>query len=415
MIYVPIFATSLCSLVLSLISLKWHVRHRNIPAIYLIMWIILGSLCLFITSIPFGGPDVFEYWDGQGLCDVTTRIHAAAGMGVTTSIIGTSRTLALIMSSSSASLLPTRAQRRRDFWLYTTLSVFVPLLFIVFYFIAQSYRYLLTLHSGCMMILSSTWVSILIYDMWLPIFMFVASIYAMTATVRYFKRRREIREMLQYSQSNLNKARFIRMLIFNLTTVVVGLPFSLYVFIYNVTYGDFVAYHWSEVHSKANWSYIPRVQIQGSPVDYLLYPLLSGLLFLHFGFGSDAVGVYREWLAAIGMRRVFPKWKLFATDMGTDTSATIGSAAKSSVLSKQDAQIELFDILEEARGEKPGAYNYVRNEVVVTSGSSGDVNDGRRASQSMSSLNDLEVASNRISDSNHGGGVRVEYEFIVQR
>lgn len=179
MIYAPLFATSLIALFMCITPIFWHWGQRNTPALFLIGWTVIGDLCVFMNSIPFGSADITTYWDGRVFCDITSRLHLMASIGCLGSITSISRSLARIMSGKTT-IAPTDSEKRIELCAKLFYSVFLPVLELAIYYIFQARRYFILQYTGCSPGPDYSYVNLLGYMIWCPILMIIASYYSGT-------------------------------------------------------------------------------------------------------------------------------------------------------------------------------------------------------------------------------------------
>ncbi|KAK9247153.1 pheromone A receptor-domain-containing protein [Lipomyces tetrasporus] len=319
MINVPLFVCGVLSLILSASPFFWNFRQRNLSATIFVIYVIIANITIIIQASLYGGPDVYEYWEGKVLCDIIGRLPYVCGTGIICSLASMARTLARILSKK-VTLSVSVAQRRRELIVELLLCVGFPLLNLATFYVYQPFRYILLQHSGCIIIFDDSWASFWLNTFWQPFFPIVSAIYSAITIYRYFQRRRQFREVLRSSQSGLTVARFARLLFFCITVMFVELPLAIVTLVTNVKPGIH-AFNFSNTH--ANWNTIPRVVASGTRKDFYYFTIVSVLLFVYFGFGVDARNMYRDWLVALGFRKLFPNSKWLAKhDAYSDTTGS---------------------------------------------------------------------------------------------
>lgn len=125
------------------------------------------------------------------------------------------------------------------------------------------------------------------------------------------------------ANNDTTKSRFMRLYVICVVWIIGYIPVECYVFYSNLNSLDLKPYSWSNVHNPENWKEIVMVP-SGGKIMYDRWIWLSGglLVFLFFGFGKDAVNMYRTGLLAIGMGKIFPALR---QDYGGSIAATISS------------------------------------------------------------------------------------------
>ncbi|KAK9447626.1 GPCR fungal pheromone mating factor, partial [Limtongia smithiae] len=276
--------------------LHWHLR--NAAVMCLTGWVLLGASAMTLNSIFFGGDDVYAYWDGNILCDITTRVLLTCGMGIPLSILALSRSLSNIITSTNVRM-PTAELRRHELVIELLISIALPLVFLVTYYVYQSHRYVLIQHTGCSFSVSYTWATLFMYLVWLPVIMVIACCYNIRTIYYCVRRQQEFRDLMRYGKSKLTILRFARLLLFCIVMIFTGVPIIMYISVYNFKLG-FRAFKWSEVHDPATWYTIPRVPKASYMFTFYLYPITGFLLFIFFGIGQDAMRMYKGLLNKLG-------------------------------------------------------------------------------------------------------------------
>ena len=117
--------------------------------------------------------------------------------------------------------------------------------------------------------------------------------------------RKNFSEVLNSSNSNQTKARFLRLFWISLVFIVVVFPVEVYVLYENslVASGH---YSWNEVHGPKWWD-IVLVPSAGTVLfDRWIQTGAGFALFFFFGLGQDARAMYRKWLLHLGFGRCLP-------------------------------------------------------------------------------------------------------------
>jgi pheromone a factor receptor len=91
----------------------------------------------------------------------------------------------------------------------------------------------------------------------------------------------------------------------SLCVIFMMLPVGIYTVLFTMQ-NELHPYHWSWVHS--NWDVVLRFPTNGAIAlwDRVCWVLSGYVVFIFFGLGRDARGMYRTWLVAAGFGRVFP-------------------------------------------------------------------------------------------------------------
>ena len=125
--------------------------------------------------------------------------------------------------------------------------------------------------------------------------------------IRLYRYRLTFRTILANSETN--KSRFMRLYIICIVWIVCYIPVECYTLYLNFN-GQHDSYSWSSTHDPENWAVIIMVPSGGKAMFARWLWLSCGfVVFVFFGFGRDAVNMYRTALLAIGLGRMFPSLK----------------------------------------------------------------------------------------------------------
>ena len=121
------------------------------------------------------------------------------------------------------------------------------------------------------------------------------------------------------------------------------IPAEAYIIAYNAqtqsqTRGDLRTYSWSKTHNPKTYNEIILVPSGGRVIYDTWIPLGVGIVvFVFFGFGRDAVSMYRSGLLAIGLGKVIPS---FNKDNRGSTTGTVSSfSSKARMLFKRKSDL----------------------------------------------------------------------------
>ena len=168
---------SIFSIALAIPPLILHGKNRNFPATSLIFWSILLNLFNIINSLIWPTDDVASWWDGAGLCDIEVKFMAAGYVGIPGSLACIFRSLAIVLDTDRATLVPSRGQRWRNQCMEILFCVAVPVTAMITHIIWQKSRYLLFAISGCVNNFDESWVSLVFAWIWPPVICLIAAYY----------------------------------------------------------------------------------------------------------------------------------------------------------------------------------------------------------------------------------------------
>lgn len=177
---------SFLSIALAIPPLILHGKNRNFPATSLIFWSILLNLFNIINSLIWPTDDVTSWWDGSGLCDIEVKFMAASYVGIPGSLACIFRSLAIVLDTDRATLVPSKGQRWRNQFMEIMFCIAVPVIAMITHIIWQKSRYLLFAISGCVNNFDESWVSLAFAWIWPPIICLIAAYYCCKYTPSIF-------------------------------------------------------------------------------------------------------------------------------------------------------------------------------------------------------------------------------------
>ncbi|KAF2218493.1 pheromone A receptor-domain-containing protein [Elsinoe ampelina] len=167
------------------------------------------------------------------------------------------------------------------------------------HFLVQPTRYAIVGIAGCTPSLSNTWPSACLIILPPALLALVNVYYALLILVRLRLHRRTFAPLL--SASSTTKARFVRLYLLALGFVLLVFPVTLYLLFQNWP-RDPSPFDWGKVHDYQAWKQIAMVPCFGYVgVDKWMQVVAGGLVFGLFGVGSEARGMYKGWLRAVGL------------------------------------------------------------------------------------------------------------------
>ncbi|KAK5134852.1 hypothetical protein LTR08_006084 [Meristemomyces frigidus] len=306
----------------------WHFRNRNLGATLLVAWTIIMNLQSFVNALLWPADDVNTWYNGSGLCDVEVKLQVAWGVAGPAALGCVLRALANAMNTDRATLIKSKAQRRRDYALDLSWCIGFPLLQMLLHYIVQDRRYYVFGISGCVPSLSSSWLSILLVYIPPVIWTLVDGYFAILIITRLYRYRLTFASIL--ASSNTTKSRFLRLYVLCLVWLFAFIPTQAYVLYINLAMHR-TAYSWSETHDPTTWNQIIMVPSDGAVLFDRWIWLGSGIVvFIFFGLGKEAVTMYRSGLLAIGLGKVIPSLRpdYNSRNSETGTFSSFGSKAK---------------------------------------------------------------------------------------
>ena len=281
---------SFLALILQIPLLIWNVKQKNVPLLCLIGWYWVLNINTFLSTFVWSSPNVIEWFNGSGYCDMMVRIIAGGHVGVFCAVTAISRKLAIIMSDEGPKIELNSFQARM---IDLCICMVMPVILMIIIYIAQVHRYALYQYMGCTLFLTNTWVVIPCYIVWPMVLAMAATGYTWLALARYTRKRNDFKDLLHTTNSGVSSEKFKRLLIYTIVITIVMLPLTIYVAVSNLKIVDVhLAYSWSSAHDM--FGEILRIPEPGFVSDMYLYGALGILQFLCFGTGKELVDVYKQ-------------------------------------------------------------------------------------------------------------------------
>ncbi|SCV03421.1 LANO_0G04038g1_1 [Lachancea nothofagi CBS 11611] len=277
--------------------LAWHSKTRNTPAIILIVWLIIMDIKLIVDAAIWGGSDFAEKWAGYGWCDLMTKLQIGANVGLSCSVANIAYNLHTILRADTVLPEPNSWRKLR---VDLSVSLITPIVTMGLSYVVQIFRFGIFRYNGCQNLLSPSWPTVIVYTMWMFLWSLVGLIYAILLLYVFYRKRKDVKDILHCTNSGLNLARFARLLFFCVLIILVMFPFSFYSFVVELEQLS-GGYDFQAIHDRMTWNTIVRLD-PGKPLySVWLYILMSYLVFVVFGLGTDAIGMYAVCARNLGM------------------------------------------------------------------------------------------------------------------
>ena len=156
----------------------WHFRNRNVGATSLVTWTTILLLFNFVNAIIWPNDSFSTWYNGVIFCDIEVKIQIASEVARPASFACISRALAAVLDTDRATLIKTKAQRRRNYLIDLSWCLGFPLLQMLFHYIVQPRRYYIYGISGCAPAVGHSLVSLLLLGIGPFIWILVNSYYA---------------------------------------------------------------------------------------------------------------------------------------------------------------------------------------------------------------------------------------------
>jgi hypothetical protein len=170
-----------------------------------------------------------------------------------------------------------------------------PLLYLV-----QVRRYIIVENIGCSLLLSDSWLSLLLYYIWFAIWALIAAVYAILTIRLFFSRDDDLDNVFVTIEIGITKSYFIKILIFCIVVILGELPVSLYLVALRCKSVTVQPYSFAETH--AHFNVINFVRYQPSNfVDRWLWSGFAIVAFMTLGTSREPRMVYMHILDKLGL------------------------------------------------------------------------------------------------------------------
>ena len=318
---------AIISLILCAPPLTWHIRNRNLAASALVFWIMLENVFNFVNPLIWPTDRMDTWWHGYGLCDIEIKLTIASNIGFPASLLCVIRYLAMILDTKNTVLRSGGGYKSRQLLIEGAFCIGLPICMMLMHLVVQDTRYYIFAIAGCVPSYDDSWVSILLIHIWGPVLSLVAGGYAVLVIIRLVKYKRSFSDILSASSSSLTTSRFLRLFLMSLVLVLGALPLQLYGLVQNFSHYEFKSYSWGRVH--AHWEDIILIPTFGQVTsDHWVQVAVGFTVFVFFGMGKDATKLYRSWLLAVGLGKVWPSLRRGNESEKGSSARSFGSRAQ---------------------------------------------------------------------------------------
>ncbi|KAL4792369.1 a-pheromone receptor PreA [Aspergillus venezuelensis] len=318
---------SILSIVASVPPLALHWKNRNFAATSLICWFILLNVFNIANAFIWPTDDIDNWWDGAILCDIESKLLIASYVAVPGCLVCIFRSLAYILDTSRATLVPSRRQRWQNRILEYSFCVVIPFIAAVMHLIYQGNRYFIFAVSGCVTSLDQSWVSLVLGYIWPLVVCVVGSYYCALVLLRLRRYRNQFNQIIR-ANAGVSKSRFLRLFYLSFIMLLALIPMQSYAVYTQIQASlPWHPYSWSSVHGEA-WRTIVKVPTGGKVYFDRWIPVAAGYMcFIFFGCGRDASRVYCSVLRPLGLDFCFKSVQ--TTSSGSFPRDTSGSSGGS--------------------------------------------------------------------------------------
>ncbi|EED83216.1 hypothetical fungal pheromone GPCR, STE3-type [Postia placenta Mad-698-R] len=301
-----VIAFSFIGFVLVNIPLCWHLEAWNMGCVLYIFW--AGSQCLiqFVNAVIWKN-NVINW--APVWCDITSRWLIASSVGIPTASLLISKRIYHIANITTVQ--SSRADRRRMVLIDTSIGLGIPIVQVALYWFIQGHRFDIIEGFGCIFAIPNTILSSFLFYA-TPIYIgLVSAVYAALTIRAFYKRHKQIRELMS-ANSSLKFNRYFRLMVLAGIEICLTIPLGIWTLVSNAT--QVPIYQWEGL---ANLHYgfsavdqIPAIIEQSDPsilsqVAFNQWSVISCalLFFALFGVTGEAQKHYRVACESV-MRRL---------------------------------------------------------------------------------------------------------------
>lgn len=319
-------AISSLSLILLFPPLIFHVKKRNIPTICLLTFLCLESINSLIGASVWSGDDFYTKWDGKGYCDVFQKIKAGSSTGKIAAVAALSLDIYMILRAKNHKYLVRGSKVKIAVEL--SICLVPPAFCMVTNYIIQTSRFVIVRYVGCYGFYSGSILTLFLVSFWNLLWAVFAVVLVLLTLFTYSQRRRDVKDLLQCTDSGLNMRRFVRILIFIALVITILVPMVVYYFVRDAEFYH-GPYSWKFTNQYFNYA----IEFYSASPDITVSVWLNFgiciISFLLFGLGEDAIKMYK----AVIPQNVLDKYSanvvkeqvLVAPDTGLYESAGTGT------------------------------------------------------------------------------------------
>ncbi|KIM57935.1 hypothetical protein SCLCIDRAFT_129409 [Scleroderma citrinum Foug A] len=285
---------SFIGVILTSISLPWHLQSWNTGVCMYMIWTGFGCLILFINSIVW--KDNVTNW-APVWCDIASRYLIGGSVGIPASSLCITRRLYYITKLQSLS------QESKEKWreICTDISIGIgfPCVVMILQYVVQGHRFNIVEEVGCWPATVNTVASYFLVFMWPAVIGMITMVYSVLTFRQASIHRRKLKAMLQ-SSPDITTGHYCRLMAACTVEIAFTTPLGVYSIVINATYQMVPYISWENIHEDFSYvDQIPTVVLQSSPSTVLAlessrwsYVLCAFVLFVFFGWGRDAREAY---------------------------------------------------------------------------------------------------------------------------
>lgn len=270
-----------------------------------LIWTISCLFVLNITGVTYAslwhGKNFYSRYDGIIFCDIFSRVQAFASIGVMCGVTAVLRNLHELIRFQGPSLSRIPGKHAwKGYLVDLSICSAFPIIQNPLLYLVQARRYVIVENIGCSMLLSDSWLSLLLYYIWFAIWALIAAVYAILTMRLFFSRDDDLDNVFVIIEIGITKRYFIKILIFCIVVILGELPVSLYLFALRCKSVTVEPYSFAAIHSNFNVVNFVRYQ-PNSFIDRWLWSGFAFVAFMTLGTSREPRMVYMHVLDKLRM------------------------------------------------------------------------------------------------------------------
>ncbi|KUI65412.1 Pheromone a factor receptor [Cytospora mali] len=322
------------------VPMRLFYKNGELAGTTMVIAIAILNFYYFINTLMWPNDDIANWPKGYGWCDIqlaswvpVETLNAAAVCAILHNVFNQ-------VSVMRASGLSGNEKRRKH--LIQALIIFpIPVLQFILYYFIIAIRYNISGIIGCQAVFDGDWVFLVFYLLPCPVFAAIAAYFAALIWWRYRQIDATSRQAFWNSGNSSAQARNARtrqkLYFMTLTIIAPYFPLQMAFMYSNIHQGMpwSKPYNLSRLHSPGwanviDYSPSTRVPFTSMYVNYVA--VIEVIIFyLYFGRTKDAHDMYRKYLRALGLGKIFPKLneEWFPSERPPASLGSLWSRAKS--------------------------------------------------------------------------------------
>ena len=290
---IAIAVCSAISLVILIPPLIFHIRKRNIPTICLLTFLLLEAFNSVVCACIWSDENFYKKWDGKGYCDVFQKIKAGSSSGKVAAVAALSLDLYMILQAKNHKYLAKGSRVK----LITELSIclITPIFCMATNYIVQTSRFVIVRYVGCYGFYSGSVLTIFLVSIWNLLWAVVAVVLVLLTGITYYRRRKDVKDLLHCTNSGLSVRLFTRILVFIALVITILVPMVIYTFVRDAEFYH-GPYNWKFTHEYFNYPIQFYAAAPDVTVSIWLNFAICVISFLLFGLGQDAIQMYKSFI-----------------------------------------------------------------------------------------------------------------------